>query len=231
MNKDHYLFEEEAYRGERTSLKFRWILIVVVMAFILITYIRGDKHEAIMSFIPAGIFLFYNIYLAYLTKKGKNLYFLRYFSVTIDITALTLHIFINSRFFSSIAVSTTASIFIYPVLMFLSVLRYDKKLIIYATALTLLLFNLNYFIQYHSIDKLLIDQVISSDIMGQIYKSGYLFVLGFFFLKIPDMVLRYIGKQKEILEEKNEYVLDLLLEKREKEILKTNYTDLNALHD
>jgi signal transduction histidine kinase len=231
MNKDHYLFEEEAYRGERTSLKFRWILILVVMAFILITFIRGDKYEAILSFIPAGIFLFYNIYLSYLIKKGKNLYFLRFFSVTVDITALTLHIYINSRFFSPIAVSTAASIYIYPVLMFLSVLRYDKKLIIYATALTLLLFNLNYFIQYHSINKLLIDQVISSDIMGQIYKSGYLFILGFFFLKIPDMVLRYIGKQKEIIEEKNEYVLDLLLEKREKKILKTNYTELNTLHD
>jgi signal transduction histidine kinase len=66
--------------------------------------------------------------------------------------------------------------------------------------------------------------------MGQVYKSGYLLILGYFFLKIPDMVLRYIQKQKEILEEKNEYVLDLLLEKREKKTLKTNLSELNALN-
>jgi signal transduction histidine kinase len=230
MNIDQYLFKDEAYRGERTSLKFRWILIAVVFAFILITFFRGDIKEAQLSFIPAGIFLFYNLFISFLIKKDKNIYFLRYFSVTTDIIALSMHIFINSRYFSPIAVSTTASIFIYPVLMFLAVLRYDKKLIIYATFLTLLMFNLNYFIQYHSIDKSLIDQVISSDPMGQIYKSGYLLMLGLFFLKIPNMVNRYISRQKELIEKENENKLSLMVEKREKELLQINLTELNALH-
>ena len=230
MDLDNSLFQEEAFRGERTSLRFRWILIAVVLLFIFITYIRGDKSEAFLSFIPASVFLIYNIYLGFLIRNGKNLYFLRYFSVTIDIIALSIHIYINSRFFSPIAVSTTASIFIYPVLMFLSVLRYDKKLIIYASLLTLLVFNLNYIIQFHTIDKTLMERVISSDPMGQIYKSGYLMILGYFFLKIPDLVFRHITRQKEILEEKNDYIINLLLEKREKQNLKTNLKELNALH-
>ncbi len=231
MDIDHYLFQDEAYRGERTSLKFRWVLIAVVFIFILITFIRGHKQEALLSFIPAATFLIYNIFLSYLIKQGRNLYFLRYFSVTIDIIALSSHIYINSRFFSPIAVSSTASIFIYPVLMFLSVLRYDKKLIIYATLLTLFAFNLNYVLRFHSIDNKLIEQVISSDPMGQIYKSGYLAILGYFFLKIPDMVYRYIERQKQILEEKNEYIISLLLEKREKKELKSNLSELNLLNE
>ncbi len=230
MNIDHYLFKEEAYRGERTSLRFRWILIAVVIAFILATFLKGDKKEAFLSFIPASVFLFYNLYINLLIKKGKNIYFLRYFSVTIDIIALSVHIFINSRYFSPIAVSTTASIFIYPVLMFLAVLRYDKKLIIYSTFLTLLMFNLNYAIRFHAIDRTLIDQVISSDPMGQIYKSGYLLMLGLFFLKIPNMVYRYISRQKELIEKENINTLNLLVEKHEKEILKGNLNELNALH-
>ena len=228
---DKQLFKDEAYRGERTSLKFRWLLIVVVMAFILITYARGDKKEALLSFIPAGIFLVYNIYLAFLLKQKKNVYFLRYFSVSIDIIALSAHIYINSRYFSPIAVSTTASIFIYPVLMFLSVLRYDKKLIIYATLLTIAVLNFNYFIRFNSISPELMDQVISSDPMGQVYKSGYFLLLGAFFLLIPDMLKRYISRQKHSLEERNEYIINLLLEKKEKELLKNNYNELTNLHN
>jgi len=228
---DKQLFKDEAYRGERISLKFRWLLIAVVMAFILITYFRGDKKEALLSFIPAGIFLVYNVYMAFLLKRKKNVSFLRYFSVTIDILALSVHIYINSRFFSPIAVSTTASIFIYPVLMFLSVLRYDKKLIIYATLLTITALNVNYFIRFNSISPELIDQVISSDPMGQVYKSGYFILLGVFFLQIPNMLKRYISRQKQALEERNEYLLNLSLEKREKDLLKTNYTSLTTFHD
>lgn len=230
MDIDNYLFQEEAYRGERASLRFRWILIAVILAFILITFLRGDKKEALLSFIPAGVFLLYNIYLGYLISRRKNFYFLRYFSVSIDIIALSFHIYINSRFFSPIAVSTTASILIYPIIMFLSVLRYDKKLIVYATLLTLLMFNLNYVIRYQSIDSTLIEQVISSDPMGQAYKSGYLLILGIFFLNIPDMVYRFIQRQNETLEEKNKYGMNLILEKQEKKNLKSNLNELNALH-
>lgn len=228
---DQQLFKTEAYRGELTSLLFRWLLILVVMLFILFTYLKGDKEEALLSFIPASIFLFYNVFLAFLQKRKKNIYFLRYFSVTIDIVALTGHIFINSTYFSPIAVSTTASIFIYPVLMFLSVLRYDKKLIIYATLLTILALNVNYFLRFHSISADLMQQVISSDPMGQVYKSGYLLLLGVFFLKIPEMLKRYILRQQKALEERNEYIINLLLEKKEKELLKTNFKDLSELHD
>ena len=181
MDVRNYLFKDEALKGERTAQKFRWILIVVVMAFIAVTYIKGNYREATYSLIPAGIFLFYNLYLGYLIRIGKNVYFLRYFSVTIDIIALSVHIYINSVFFSSIAVSTTASIFIYPILIFLSVLRYDRNLIIYSTGLVLLCFNVNYYIRLPAINPELIDQVISSDPMGHAYKTGYLLLLGLFF--------------------------------------------------
>jgi signal transduction histidine kinase len=228
---DKQLFKDEAYRGERTSLIFRWILVAVVMAFILVTFLRGDQHEALLSFIPAGIFLFYNLYLTFQLRTKNNFYFLRYFSVSVDIIALSIHIYINSHFFSPIAVSTAASIFIYPVLMFLSVLRYDKKLIIYATLLTITALNINYFLQFEYIQPELMSKVLSSDPMGQVYKSAYILLLGVFFLKVPELLKRSIARQKGALEERNEYILNLLLEKKEKELLKTNFNSLSALHD
>lgn len=230
MDIDRFLFKEEALKGEKTALKFRWILIIVVLAFIVVTFLKGLYKEAFLSLIPASFFLIYNLYLGYLIKKGKNVYFLRYFSVSIDIVILSVHIYINSVYFSDIAVSTTASIFIYPVLMFLSVLRYDKKLILYATFLSILVFNLNYYLRLASIDPNLIAQVISSDPMGHTYKSAYFLILGIFFLQVPDMVSRYIGSQRKILLKKNESELSLAIEKKEKEILKGNLGELNELN-
>jgi len=230
MNIDNYLFKQAAEKGEKTALKFRWVLIVVVFAFIIVTFLKGFYKEAYLAAIPAGIFLIYNIYLSYLIRTGRNFYFLRYFSVTVDIFALSIHIYINSAYFSAIAVSTTASIFIYPILMFLSVLRYDKKLILYATLLTLFAFNLNYFIQFNEIDSELMKNVISSDPMGQLYKSGYILLLGIFFMQIPDLVYQFINKQKEILEKQNESEFNLVIEKKRKEILKNNIEELNSLN-
>lgn len=203
MDIDKYLFRDEALRGEKLALKFRWILIIVVLAFVILTYLRGDTKEASFALIPSAIFLFYNLILTYYIRVGKNIYSLRYLSVTLDVLLLTVHIFLNSVFFSDIAVSTTASILIYPILMFLSVLRYDKKLIIYATLLSIALFNLNYYLRLSFIDPQLIEQVISSDPIGHAYKSGYLLLMGVFFLQIPNLVHRYISKQKESLLKKN----------------------------
>jgi signal transduction histidine kinase len=210
--------------------KFRWILILVVLAFIVVTYLKGHFREATYSLIPAGIFFLYNLYLGYLIRAGKNVYFLRYFSVTIDLFALSLHIYINSVFFSSIAVSTTATILIYPILIFLSVLRYDRKLIIYSTGLAILFFNINYYIRLHAIEPELMAQVISSDPMGHTYKSGYLLLLGIFFLQIPDIIHRYINRQMKIMEKKNESEIKLALESKEKQLLQLNLGKVNVLN-
>ena len=45
MNIDDYLFKDEALRGEKTALKFRWILIVVIFAFIIATTIKGSYKD------------------------------------------------------------------------------------------------------------------------------------------------------------------------------------------
>ena len=62
MNIDNYLFKQAALKGEKTALKFRWLLIAVVFAFIIVTFLKGHLKEAYLAAIPAGIFLVYNIY-------------------------------------------------------------------------------------------------------------------------------------------------------------------------
>ena len=80
------------------------------------------------------------------------------------------------------------------------------------------------------IDSHLLDQVISSNPIGHTYKSGYLLLMGVFFLQIPNLVRRYINKQKESLIKKNEIKLDLVIEQKEKELLKNNLDKQNKLN-
>ncbi len=213
------LYDDEANRGEKVAIKFRWFLIALVFSLIIIVSIKGDFKEAIVSAIIALLFGIYNLFLIYLFRKGKVFHWVRYLSVSLDVGLLSVHIYSLSIFISPFAVATTATILLYPIMMFLSVLRYDKKLIIYTIAFTLFSFNLNYFLQYPRLDHALLDQIISTDPSGQIYKSIYLLFFGLLLLHIPDLVNRMVTRQAEIAEEKNQSELRLALEMKENEYI------------
>ncbi|NEW81071.1 MAG: hypothetical protein GZ094_01715 [Mariniphaga sp.] len=213
------LYDDEANRGEKVAIKFRWFLIALVFSLIIIVSIKGDFKEAIVSAIIALIFGIYNLFLIYLFRKGKVFHWVRYLSVSLDVGLLSVHIYSLSVFISPFAVATTATILLYPIMMFLSVLRYDKKLIIYTIAFTLFSFNLTYFLQYPRLDHALLDQIISTDPSGQIYKSIYLLFFGLLLLHIPDLVNRMVTRQAEIAEEKNQSELRLALEMKENEYI------------
>jgi signal transduction histidine kinase len=213
------LYNDEANRGEKVALKFRWILVALVFSLIIIVTIKGDYKEAIVSAIIASIFGIYNLFLIYLFRHGKVFHWVRYLSVSLDIGLLSVHIYSLSVFISPLAVATTATILLYPILMFLSVLRYDKKLIIYTIVFTLFSFNLIYFLQYSKLDPAILNQVISTNPSGQIYKSIYLLFFGLLLLHIPDLVNRMVKRHTEIAEEKNQSDMRLTLELKENEYI------------
>lgn len=213
------LYDNEANRGEKVALKFRWILVALVFSLIIIVTIKGDYKEAIVSSLIASLFGIYNLFLIYLFRHGKVFHWIRYLSVSLDIGLVSVHIYSLSVFISPFAVATTATILLYPIMMFLSVLRYDKKLIIYTIVFTLFSFNLIYFLQYPRLDPAILDQVISTDPSGQIYKSIYLLFFGLLLLHIPDLVNRMVTRHAEIAEEKNQSELRLALEMKENEYI------------
>jgi len=213
------LYDDEANRGEKVALKFRWILIALVFSLIIIVMIKGDYKEAVVSGIIASIFGIYNLFLIYLFRKGKVFHWVRYLSVSLDIGLVSAHIYSLSVFISPFAVATTATILLYPIMMFLTVLRYDKKLIIYTIAFTLFSFNLIYFLQYPNLDPAILNLVISTNPNGQVYKSIYLLFFGLLLLHIPDLVNRMIIRHAEIAEEKNQSEMRLTLEMKENEYI------------
>jgi len=213
------LYDDEANRGEKVALKFRWILVILVFLLIAVVVMNGDYKEAVVSSLIASMFGIYNLFLIYLFRHGKVFHWIRYLSVSLDIGLLSVHIYSLSLFISTFAVATAASILLYPILMFLSVLRYDKKLIIYTIVFTLFCFNAIYILQYPNLDHELLNKIISTDPFGQIYKSAYLLFFGLLLLHIPTLVNRILKHHAEIAEAKNKSDLQLKLEMKENEYI------------
>ena len=214
-----YLYRDGGVRGERIALRFRWVLVGLVLALIGVMYAKGLVREASWSLVPVSIFVVYNLFLLVLFRKDKIGYWVRYVSIVVDIGVLSLHTYMYSRLFIPIAVSTTASIYIYFILLFMSVLRYDRKLVIFATLFTIFCFNLNYYLRIDSVDPELLAQVVSSDRAGHFYKSMYIALFGFMLLHIPRLVTELISRQENMLADKKESEIKLALEKMEKQFL------------
>lgn len=225
------LYDDEANRGEKVALKFRWILVALVFSLIVVVMINGDYKEAVVSTIIASLFAIYNLFIIYLFQKGKVFHWVRYLSVSLDIGLLSVHIYSLSVFISPFAVATTATILLYPIMMFLSVLRYDKKLIIYTIVFTLFSFNLIYILQYPNLDRGMLNQIISADPFGQVYKSVYLLFFGLLLLQIPALVNRMVLRHAEIAEEKNQSEMRLTLEMKENEYIEEKLQYARLIND
>lgn len=212
------LFKEDAVWGEHEVIKFRWVLISIILVFIGYIYYSGDTDRALTSLLLACIYIFYNAVLNILLRKYGNATWIRFLSSTIDITTLSIHIFNYSFFFQPIAVTTAASTFLYPVLILLSVLRYDKRLVLFSTLYSVFCFNAIYFIRYPYIEQELLEQVASANWAGQVYKSAYFIVMGYFLYSIPKMIKRLNSKHLTSINLRKSSELDLALEKQKKDL-------------
>ncbi|MCU4157490.1 hypothetical protein J1N10_16045 [Carboxylicivirga sp. A043] len=212
------LFKEDAVWGEQEVIKFRWVLISVILIFIGYIYYSGETDRALTSLLLATFYIFYNAVINILLRKYGSATWIRFMSSTIDITILSIHIFNYSFLFKPIAVTTAASVFLYPVLILLSVLRYDKRLVVFSALYSVICFNIIYAIRSPHIEPDLLEKVASANWAGQIYKSAYLLVMGYFLYSIPKMINRLNAKHLATVNLKRSSELNLALEKQKNEL-------------
>ncbi len=212
------LFREDAVWGEHEVIKFRWILIAVILVLIGYIYFSGDADRALTSLLLASIYILYNAVLNILLRKYGSATWIRFLSSTIDVTILSIHIFNYSFLFKPIAVTTAASTFLYPVLILLSVLRYDKRLVVFTSIYSVICFNTIYLLRYPYIEPELLEKVASANWAGQIYKSAYFLVMGYFLYSIPKMINRLNEKHLTTFNLRKSSELNLALEKQKNEL-------------
>ncbi|MBN2744442.1 MAG: HAMP domain-containing histidine kinase [Marinilabiliaceae bacterium] len=218
MKKFSYYFKDDAIWGEREVIKFRWILIAAILLLIAYIFGTGEYARGWVSLSLAVFYILYNTALVQLLKKVGNTKWLQYTSSIVDITVLSLHIYNYSYFFNPIAVTTAASTFLYAILIMLSVLRYDGKLVIFNSLYIIFCYNLIYILRRPYIDPDLINQVASADWDGQFFKTVYFLLMGYFLFSIPKMIDRLVTKQSMAVDERKNMELKLALEQQKREL-------------
>lgn len=132
------IFREEAIRGEKAHWYLHWFLFSSVLLLSSIVYFVQDIVVGKYGIALSLVNLLYNLALTPLIKKRKSMTWNGYVMVTINVVSLTIYNFLDGYFVSPMAPVTTAAVMLYPVIIFLSSLRMDKKLIVWATVLSIL---------------------------------------------------------------------------------------------
>ncbi len=223
MRYHSFLSNDDAAWGERQVIRFRWILIAAIIVLIAYIFLSGEIERGTVSLILAVVYIIYNFGINVLLKKYDYPEWIPYVSSTIDVIVLSAHIFNYSYFFTPIAVATAPSLFLYAVLIMLSVLRYNGKLVVYTTGLIVVCSNLIYFIRYPQIDTELISKVASAGPEGAFYRSVYFILMGYFMFSIPKMINRLVEKQNAVNNERREIEIKLALETQRKELAIQNW--------
>jgi len=199
------IFQEESLRGEITHWWLHWILYGMVLILASIVYfvqgIEIGKYGIILSLGN----LFYNAIISYVIIKKKVVFWVRYLTVSLNIITLSAYNFLDSYFISPFASATTATLLLYPVIIFLAALRMDKKLIVWATFLSVFALNFLYIYFYNDLDKEIASQLVSVDILGQIYKSAYIIFSAILVSTVPNSIRRILKNQEKISLESYSY--------------------------
>ena len=220
------IFHAEAVRGEKAAYVLRWVIILTLLPAAALMLATGRYTKAVpYSFSLVGVVVLYNAVLTiFYRKEWLDKPAIKYVSVTLDISLITLNHYLTSIYASELAVATFATILLYPVLLLYATLRHDQRLVIYATVLSIVLFNLAYFLRYPSLDPALVSQVASADPMGQLYKSAYIALFGFSLLLVPRTIKNLIQKQANLVKEQMEREMEIKLhEQREAQLIENLY--------
>ena len=220
------LYRTEAIKGEKAAYYLRWLIVALLIGGAAIMAAKGRFVQVLpFTFMLISIAFLYNLLLTFFVKTGRmDLPWVKYVSVTLDISLITVNHFITSLYANTYAVTTFATILLYPVFLLYATLRHNRCLIIYATLYSLVVFNLSYFIIYPNMDPEIVRMIPSADILGQIYKSLYIGLFGFSLLFIPQTIKNLIQKQATLVEDKMQKELEIKLHKqREDQLIQNLY--------
>lgn len=216
------LFQAERLKGARMSVNFRWVFIILLLMTTALQVISGYKAESTHAFVLIGIYLCCNIGLAIAVNKKYDPPFLGYISAIIDLGIITFHLYYLTTQYDYIAVTAAATILLYPIIFVLYTFRLNRPLLIFMVALTVLLFNSNYFYAY-SQNELYYLQTLSTSPLSHIFKSAYILFIGFLCIYLQLSLEKFIEKQVaeasakiklharvKIEEQKNKYAQKLI---------------------
>ncbi|AWK52963.1 hypothetical protein DIC82_19070 [Clostridium beijerinckii] len=195
------IFKSESLRGERIHWKLNWFLYTIILIMSsFIYFIQGNetgKYGIILSLVN----LFYNLFITFFIFKKKSAGLVSYFTMFLNVLSLTIYNYIDATNNSALILATTASTLLYPICIFLGSLRMDKYLIIWTSILSIISMDGLYLWFYNSFDPYIVNQMISTDILSQTYRTIYLIISGLFIYSVPISMCRILRAQERFARE------------------------------
>ncbi len=205
MGKDSYseLFASESLRGERIHWKINWFVYPVILLLSFMTFRFQGNRTGVPGMVLSAVNLLYNAFLGQVIRRNRSVRLFSYFTVTLNILSLTVYNYIDALNNSPLLTATSAALLLYPAIMFLASLRMDRVLVVYTTLLSCAAMNGLYFYFHRFFDLPFSEARLSADVLSQVYRNIYLFLIGYLIYSVPRSMLRVLGKQEELMREKS----------------------------
>ncbi|MBU0934901.1 MAG: hypothetical protein KKI09_13835 [Spirochaetes bacterium] len=197
MSMFNSLYNAESRRGERTAWIFRWLMIAF-LGIVAVSQILdpAQSRAGYTAMISIGTALLYNIFLSFFIARHRNPAWIPWASVSLDSLLVSSSILTTTLFMHPSGASTTAIVLIYPIVIFIAALRHNRWLILYATLVTLVGYNLVYWTTRGAIPPELLQYAPHASASGQIYKSLYIFLFGLILQVLPRTIERLLKTQQ-----------------------------------
>ncbi|RKX94761.1 MAG: hypothetical protein DRP84_06235, partial [Spirochaetes bacterium] len=170
-------------KGEKVTFYFRWFFIAIVFIILTIYYTEHSINNRNIFFISFAVVpLLYNLFLQYIFIKNKYKPFIKYLSMFIDTTLISIGIFISSYAYSLLYTITAPTVLVYSAILALSITRIDSMFVVFSTLYTVISLNTVYILWFKTFSNTIDYSMMMS--LGythqqQIRKSIFLIILGF----------------------------------------------------
>ena len=170
-------------KGEKVTFYFRWFFIAIVFIILTIYYTEHSINNRNIFFISFAVVpLLYNLFLQYIFIKNKYKPFIKYLSMFIDTTLISIGIFISSYAYSLLYTITAPTVLVYSAILALSITRIDSMFVVFSTLYTVISLNTVYILWFKTFSNTIDYSLMMS--LGythqqQIRKSIFLIILGF----------------------------------------------------
>ncbi len=198
---DAKTLEDERLKGARLSVYFRWAFITLIVLLWTVQLFMGYKSESLHSLVLIGIYVVSNLILWLAVRHNYNPRYLSFVSAVIDAGIVTYHLFILTAHYDAIAITSAATIFLFPVVFLLYTFRVDRGLLIFLVLLSVFLFNGVYY--YHfSLNPELYQGSLSLSPISHVFKSFYILFAGFLCVYLQHSITIFIDKLMTVFDEK-----------------------------
>ena len=219
------LLREESRRGSELAFYFRTILVILGFIFYSFELFFKDVFFDTVSFMLLTLLVqSFIIYVIYKKNQIKNLY--GFVTVTTDITCLGIHHFISGKYVSGTASITSATLFLYFIIILLSAARQSIRLTAFSTIYSVFVMNIVYFAGSHRLSEFILNNTISSGPDGMLFRSIYVIFFGIIMIFIMKRTFNMINNQVMIIDREALTSEKLTKEQKKKKRLEERFRHL-----